>query len=355
MSRALAVITALLAILVAPLTAFAQDGAATPAATPPTGGFEIGPEPGDDPATTASGYFVYELAAGAAATGRVRLRNPSAEPVTVELAPVDAETAQTGGSAFAGIGAEPVAAGTWLRLDESRVTLAPDDDVSVGFTVQPPEAIAPGQYLAGISAHVPVAPHATPETGADQAGASVTVQSRYVIGVQVDVPGAWTPSLTITGAEALEHPSGTKLGIAVRNDGDTFLRPQGSVTLANAEATPILTEPITLGTFLTGTDITYPVAWPGVPVGGEYGVEVELNYADDQVATYSGRLTVSDNAPAAQPAPGEEAQPAAAPAPTSAPAASLIPPWILYVIAGLLGLIVILLIVLIARTRRPRW
>ena len=113
------------------------------------------------------------------------------------------------------------------------------------------------------------------------------------------MPGEWAPEMSIAGASAVEQPSGTKLGIALRNTGDTFVKPTGAVTLTDAAGVEILNQPIEMGTFLTGSEITYPVAWPGVPVGGEYGVEVELNYAGDQVARYRGTLTVSDDVPAA--------------------------------------------------------
>lgn len=84
MHRAMTVIASLVAILATPIGTLAQDTAggtpaATPVATPvarATNAFEIGPEAGADPATTAQGYFVYELAAGDEATGSVRLLNP---------------------------------------------------------------------------------------------------------------------------------------------------------------------------------------------------------------------------------------------------------------------------------------
>ena len=357
MRHAIVLITSLLAFLAFSPGAYAQDaGSATPAAPPAaaTNAFEIGPEPGADPVTTDQGFFVYELVAGDEATGSVRVTNPGTEPVTIELAEVDAETAQTGGSSFADAAATPAAAAMWLSLDESRVTLEPGEQTSVAFTVQPPAGTAPGQYLAGITAFVPAA---TNDSGAEvgQAGASVTMQTRYVIGVQVDVPGEWTPEMTITGASAMEQPSGTKLGIAMENTGDTFIRPEGKVTLSNAEATPILTQPIALGTFLTGTELTYPVAWPGAPLGGDYGVDVELNYGDNQVASYRGMLTVSDNAPVAAPVPNEETQPVASPLPAPEPASSFIQPWMILAIIGLLALMVVGLAVALLRSRRSAW
>lgn len=315
--------------------------------------FSVAPAPQVERSITDKGYFVYELAAGDERTGSVRLENPGEQPVTVELAAVDAQTARLGGNAYGNASDTPVAVGTWLELAKSQVALDPGEEALVEFTIRTPEGIAPGQYLGGISALVPTADQGTPTTDdAGGAGALLSVQPRYVIAVEVDVPGDWEPSMTITGASALEVPSGTKLGIAMENTGDTFIAPQGSVTLTNAQATPILEQPIKMSTFLTGSDIVYPVTWPGAPEAGQYAVDVELNYADDMVATYRGMLTVSDNAPVAQPAPGAEPQPAAQPAAAPVPAASFLQPWMIYTIIGLLALLVILLIVMLLRGRR---
>lgn len=350
----LTICLAALGSVIWPAVALAQDdAAATPTATPEASAFSIVAEPQDDPAITEQGFFIFELEPGDEATGSLRLENTGAGPVTMELAAADAETAGAGGSAYAGVEAMPAAAGAWVLLDEPRVTLGPGEQTSVGFAVEPPPGTAPGQFLAGIIAYIPAAPEGTPVAiGATQAGASIIMQTRYVIPVQVNVPGEWTPSLTITGASALEYPSGTQLGIAMRNNGDTFLQPEGSVTLSNAAATPILEQPIQLGTFITGTDITYPVAWPGAPQGGEYAVAVELNYAEDKVASYRGLLTVSEDAPVAPPAPGEAPQPAVAPVPVPAPTQLPIPMWIIYAIGALLALIAILLILVLVRLFR---
>ena len=365
MARLILFIASTAAVLTAPLAALAQDGlvatpaatsAATPVGMPALSDFEIAPAPGDSRSVTARGYFVYELAAGGEAAGSVRVSNPGTAPVTVELAVVDAQTAQTGGSAFASAEATPSAVANWVHLDTPRVTLAPHDAVSVGFSVRLPLETKPGQYLAGLAAYVPAAVKQSALTGTNQAGAAITMQTRRVIGIQVDVPGKWTPSLTITGASALEQPSGTKLGIAMRNDGDELLKPKGTVTLTDAAGREVLNTPIELGTFVTGTEITYPIAWPEGPRAGDYAVAVELNYADNKVAHYNGTLNVSANAPAARPEASEVKQPAVAPQLAPFP----IPLWIFTVIIVLLALIAVLLILVVAamvrgERHRGRW
>jgi hypothetical protein len=356
----LTAVFALISMVATPLGGLAQSGAvATPAVSPAPVSFEVVPEAGDDPGVTARGYFVYELPAGEQEPGSLAVRNPSDVPVSIQLAAVDALTAQGGGSAFTGVDAAPEASGSWLRLEAPRVELAAGEQTSVGFSVHPPVGTAPGQYLAGIAASVPVSSNDPAAAGTGQTSALVTVQTRYVIGVQVDVPGEWTPSLEITGASVSRQPGGARLGIALRNDGDTFLQPKGAVALTDAAGRQVLSEPIALDTFLSGTDYTHLVAWPGTPLAGEYGVEIELNYADDRVARYSGNLVFRDDVPVAQPAPREEPRRIATPVP-AAPALAAEPApapsrnWMFPVSIGLLVLAALLGLVL-TRIRQNRW
>lgn len=341
------VLAVLLATLLSPVPGHTQT---TPDA--PVGAsvvdFKFGLVPGADPATTAKGYFVYTLKEGDEAAGMVRVKNPGSEPVTVKLAPVDGITAQTGGSAFTAPDTPPTHVGAWVHLKQPSVTVAPGDGALVPFTITLPSGTAPGQYLAGISAYIHATPQVVADIGAKQVGASITLQTRYVIGIEVDVPGDWEPSLQITNAHALEQPSGTRLGIDLRNDGDTLLEPEGTVTLTDATGKTLLLAPIKLGTIVTGTDVTYPVAWPGVPLAGDYGVAVELTYAGGHVARYDGTLSVSANVPAAQGAQGR------AQSDTSALAKLPTPMRVIYAIIGLLALI-ILPAALFVRGARNRW
>jgi hypothetical protein len=227
--------------------------------------------------------------------------------------------------------------------------IAPSEQRLIAFSMRPPAGTAPGQYLAGIAAYVANEPSDEAiVTAANQAGAGINLQTRYVIGVQIDVPGEWRPSLAITGASALEQPSGTKLGIDLRNNGDIFLKPTGSVTLTDASGKQLLTQPIRIDTVLPGTEMVYPIAWPGVPAAGTYDVIVELAYADDLVASYRGQIAVSDDAPVAPPRAGD---PLAAVAPMTPPPAS-VPTWMIYTLGLLLLAVVILLALNLLRNSR---
>lgn len=356
LSRIIAVILIALVTLVAsPTSSFAQDDENASQ-------FSFSPVESKDPAVTQKGYFVYSLKPGGSAAGSVLLQNTSKRPVIIELAVLDAETAQTGGSSFSATGATPKAVGTWVVLTEPRVTLEPDKQQEVQFSVRVPQSVKPGQYLAGITAYVPSKPSEAAKRNENQAGASVNVQTRYVIAVQVNVPGAQVPSLTISSVSLLEQPTGRYIGIAMKNDGGLLLKPSGSITLTDSGGKQVLDEQIKMDTFVTGTETTYPIALPANIRPGKYVVDVNLTYATDKVASYNGAIEIKAPATSAQAAPqtGTEQRTqqqattpgAASPAGAQATApASAIQPWMVYALAGLLLLAVVLLALNLLRGR----
>jgi len=275
-------------VLVSPIRAGAQEQSDTQR-------FDLLPVPAEDSHITEKGYFVYPLQPGANTTGAILVRNIGTAPITVHLATVDATTAQKGGSAFAEVGTTPAAVATWLQLDQASVTLDPKKQQKVGFTVHAPGEAKPGQYLAGITAYVADAPSNSAKPQASGGFSSVVVtKTRYVIGVEVDVPGAASSSLSIGNVKLLTYPSGTYLGVEMRNDGGMFLKPSGTLILNDSAGKQLLKQPIAMGTFVTGTDVTYPIIWPGAVAPGSYTVAVELAYGEGKQAIYNGAIEISD-------------------------------------------------------------
>jgi hypothetical protein len=324
-------------------------------------GFGIAPVAVSDPSVTANGYFVYKLQSSERITGSVMLKNPSSIPLTIQLAAVDAMTAQAGGSAFAASEVTPEGVATWLKFAESSVTLPAGMQKPVDFTVRVPQSAGPGQYLAGISAYVANVP---PTAGADQGGtrlgASVTTQMRYVIGVQVDIEGAWTPSLHVDSVALVQQPSGPFIGISMKNDGNVFLKPYGTIVMADAAGKRVLEQPIKMGTFVAGTEVVYPVRWSGVLASGKYQVQVSLDYDKDGKEVYTSELEVK---PASAPQDKSVAAQEPGTIGSSSPQANVNTPtqvgadmW-LWVAAGMglmLAAVVTLLALNLVKMRRPR-
>lgn len=232
------------------------------------------------------GYFVVAGAPGKTFTQSVALRNDSDSPLDLRLGAVDAATAQMGGSSFALESDQPVQMATWITLDKTSVTMAAKASLTVPFRVTVPSDAVSGVHLAGISVLVPVAKDATVE-GRNNAGASVTVQSRRVIAVQVNLPGAADPELAITGVAPVARPDGLYLEIAVDNTGRGTTKGEGVVNLADDG----FERQFSIDTFVPGTSIAYPIKWTDKALDGDHPAHVEIRYGD-RVAVWDGMFTI---------------------------------------------------------------
>lgn len=252
--------------------------------------FQVEPAGGSSTAP-GGGYFVIAGTPGQAVTQALSVRNDSDGPLDLRLAAVDAGTAQAGGTTF-GDGTETAShAGAWVALDRSSLTLSPRASTTVGFTVTVPAGAVSGVHLAGISAAPAEAGGSTGTTRA-----AITVQSRRVIAVQVNLPGPAEPELVITGVSPSARPDGLYLNLGIENRGRGFTTAEGVVSLAGAG----FERPFSIETFVPGTSITYPVKWTGTPADGDHPTHVEIRYGG-RTAVWDGSFTLG--APVPNPGP----------------------------------------------------
>lgn len=234
------------------------------------------------------GYFVVAGVPGKTFTERVSLRNDSDGPLDLRLGALDAATAQMGGSSFALESDTPAQMATWITLDKTSVTLAAKASLTVPFRITVPADAVSGVHLAGISVLVPAAKDVAVESGT-KAGASVTVQSRRVIAVQVNLPGAADPELVITGVAPVARPDGLYLQVAVDNKGRGLTKGEGVVTLA-ADG---FERKFSIDTFVPGTSIAYPIKWTDKAIDGDHPAHVEIRYGD-RVVVWDGTFTIGE-------------------------------------------------------------
>ena len=248
-------------------------------------GLLAAPAPGSS-TEPAGSYFVVAAAPGQTVTQSIALGNKSDQPIELRLAGVDAMTAQQGGSAFALDTETPAKAGSWLALDRTSLTLGPRASVTVPFRITVPAGARSGVHLAGIAMAVPTQATDT-NAAAGKAGASVSVQSRRVIAVQINLPGPAEPELVITGVAPVARPSGIYLELAVENRGGGLTKGEGDVTLP-ADG---FTQAFNIATFIPGTSIAYPIKWTGKATDGDHPAHVEIRYGD-RVAVWDGKFTI---------------------------------------------------------------
>lgn len=259
-------------------TAHAQDE---------TAAFVAEPVPGSQVAP-AGGYFLLEAEPGEEVTQSIGLRNDSDAPLALSLDAVDAVTGQLGGASYDLADETPAATGTWIELDRASVRLDPRASAIVSFRVVVPDDAQSGQHLAGISISVPKTPDSSAEAGEGQAGASIDVQTRRIIALQVELPGPSEPKLVIGGVTPVARPDGLYLEIGLENAGYGLTKAEGVLSIgADFERN------FQVDTFVPRTSIAYPVKWSEQAQDGDHTARVELRYGGE-VASWEGSFSVGE-------------------------------------------------------------
>ncbi len=161
------------------------------------------------------------------------------------------------------------------------------------FTVHVPVGTPPGQYLAGVSASVPLTNDpGTTVPPAGEAGFSMSVMFQRGLAVEIDVPGPRTATLQVTGAEPIATPDGVTLGVHIGNVGNAFARGTGVIRVADTNTD----FSFKIDTFVPGTSIVYPMSWTKTVVPGTHHVEVDLTYDGGRRTSWTGTVVIAGNA-----------------------------------------------------------
>lgn len=265
----------------------AASGAPAASAQPSDRSFVAEPVPGSKTAPT-GGYFLLEAQPGEQVQQSVGLRNDSPGPLELRIDPVDATTGQRGGASYAIPGETPSRTGAWITLTRSTVTLGPGASAVVAFAVAVPADATAGEHLAGLSIAAPPRAGESADAGAGEAAASIDVQTRHVIAVQVNVPGPAEAELVVEGVTPAARPDGLYLEIAIENRGRRLTKGEGVITVGDD-----FERAFDVDTFVPGTTIAYPVKWDVNAADGEHEAVVELRYGD-AVARWTGSFTVGE-------------------------------------------------------------
>lgn len=245
-----------------------------PARAASSPGLVVIPVPASGPALS---YFKVSTQRGQTAkAGTIGLRNPSARQLRVVLSPVEGQTIDTLGSTYAPPGSRTNGPARWLRIARRAVTLAPGQTTAVPVSVAVPSAAQPGDYLAGVS----VEALNQQAQSVKRHGVSIASVERYAIGVETSLPGTRHPAIQFTGATLQRQPAGLTFLLLARNSGNVILQGvHGTVRVTRAGHT-VLSRPIGPGTFVTATEIAYPIpAFRETPTQGtRYRIAAELHY-----------------------------------------------------------------------------
>ncbi|HEV7524049.1 MAG TPA: DUF916 domain-containing protein [Acidimicrobiia bacterium] len=273
-------------------TAFiASVGALAPAGAGKFGDVVAATVPPGSQISPKGNFYLLNANPGATITQNFRVVNSNDHPITVVIEAVDATTGDLTGVQLARPGSAKALTSRWLVVSSPQVTLAPKQARDLPFTVHVPLTAKPGQYLAAMSASVPLAPADTkanqPPPG--KAGFSMDVRFQRGIAVEIDVPGPRAPNLQVSGAVPKATPDGVELGIHMANTGNAFGHGTGVVRVADT-GTDVSFK---IDTFVSQSAIVYPMQWTKTVVPGSHHVEVDLTYEGGRRSTWSGTVVIA--------------------------------------------------------------
>jgi hypothetical protein len=236
----------LLQILVATLTAAVL---AVPAAVSAVGYGGIGGKPANPQSNNprTQSIFIYTLKPGQLANDGVRLVNNTKQQQTISVYPVDS-VLSSGGMFSCAQQADPKKdVGSWITMQSSTVTLAPNSNKVVPFTVTVPDSgnIDVGEHDGCIAIQ------SASETATQSTKSGVLLSFRSAIRVVVTIPGKIVKKLDISSvAVSLAKDNKYQVSPTVQNSGnvslDTTLKvslisPFGMTTSATNEgSSPVL-------------------------------------------------------------------------------------------------------------------
>lgn len=276
---AIALATALTtAIVVSPAAGVAENGDIVAALIPP--GSSISP---------VGHYYLLDAKPGATITQQIRIVNTNKHPVSAQIEPVDAATSDATGAVYGTPGSPKATTSRWIVVATPQLTLQPQEGRDVSFTVRVPTHAKAGQYLAAISASVPL--NDVSKKQAPQGGAAfqVGLQPQRIIAVEVDVPGARAPRLVVSDVVPTATPNGIALGVHISNEGNAFAHGQGVISVADTNTD----YSFRIDTFVSQTSIVYPMQWTRQVVAGLHHVQVDLTYEGGRRTSWSGTVNIA--------------------------------------------------------------
>jgi hypothetical protein len=247
----------------------------------PVGGQE-NPSFGIRPAQQGIGHFTYSLAPGQSTTDEIVATNGGNASVTLRIYALDAHSSSNGGLIFpGGHGSTNTAAGAWLSLSVSQVTLEPGAEITFPFTFTvPPDALA-GEHVAGI-----VAENADPITSGPDL--TIPVVQRAAVPIWETVPGPITTGLEIDSVRYATTGGEPAFNVEMTNTGNVSLDSVvGTLQITDEGRTPVCSLPVEVnGKFLAHDTIVYPVNADQALSPGRYRVVATVQYADDGFASW---------------------------------------------------------------------
>ena len=220
-------------------------------------------------------------------TGTIIVRNLTSRPQPARIYQTDYTFSADGSSHFDSAGTVARSNARWTTTSASSITIAPNTDVEVTYTVTvPPVDSLRGTYWSTIM--VEGAPAAPPPTGARQVGLGAMI--RYAIQVATQLPTVGSRRVRIAKLAFASDPTGGHvLDVAVANSGERAYHPNLWVELYDKSGTIRSRSQQQRGLLYPGTSLKQRFSFPRLPAG-EYKAVVFADTGDDTVSAAQYKL-----------------------------------------------------------------
>lgn len=217
-------------------------------------------------------YFTVNAQAGTTTELTAVLGNVGEVPLDLRTYAADAVVLVNGGFGLMDEDAEQTGATTWIDWEAETFSFEPGEGIERSFTVTIPEDAEPGEYIAGISLQ-------TAEPLEIEGSTMFNQIIRKAVAVFIIVEGETTASFELGEPEIITTTGGSRLEVPVINTGDVLVRPQGTVTLTNADGREVFSADISMGSVYAGFDTVISVPLDSSLAGNEY--QISLQVADE--------------------------------------------------------------------------
>ncbi len=194
---------------------------------------------------TESAYFHLSVAPGSSLAETALVTNRTTEPLSLLTYVVDGTTTPQGEFALESQDAQPRSVGLWTTLNATSITVPPETEIAVPFTITVPVGTMPGDYVGGVIIQTSVVTGET-SSAADGTAVRIDVVNRQGVRIYLNVAGEAVLGLRSGALSWAQEGSVVDVTLPVTNTGNTTLHPNGSVafeSLLGANTTIDVTTP----------------------------------------------------------------------------------------------------------------
>jgi uncharacterized membrane protein len=216
----------------------------------------------------------YSLAPGATVEDSVVLRNYSNVQLTFRVYATDAFNNETGDFSLLDGNTAPKDVGSWVKVSQESITLAPDTGIDIPITIQVPADAQPGDHSGAILA--------SSRTAAADGSRQVLLDRRVGSRLYLRVDGKVNPGLVVedlkTSYDANVNPLGGDLDVSytVRNAGNIRLGARQEVEINDLLGTVETRKGKDISQLLPGNSLTFHQHFSGIAATIRVSADVKI-------------------------------------------------------------------------------